>query len=509
MHGLRPPAPRSRLGFEQVQDPASPQGEPEPGRTPGAGSRAIRNTALVLAARIVSRLLALVTVIAMARHVQDAGFGQFNIVINTTAVVVVLVDLGFNTLYVREGARHPREIERYLNNVLSVKALMSVVALGVLAGALGIQGRITFLLPAYALMVLTAYSNLLRGTLYAIQSITLEAVAIVLESVLLLVLILIGIATGQGVSYFLWAYAGSYAFSCLYFGIALAVRRGIRYRWRFETDLIRTWFWTGLPFALTFVLTILYFKIDTLLLGAMRGDRETGWYGLAYKPFEAILFVPMSMLNVVFPVMAVFHRESPSKLKPAVDQFFRALVFLGWPLTVGSVLIAPGIAWLLRFPFPQSEPAFRILALGIVFMFAGNAFVAALNAMDRQRLFTWAAAASLAINLVLNFILIPLYGYLGASWATVLTEVALVVIGAFLVGRSLGRVPMLRLTWRILLAGAVMGLVIFPFRDATGWGVLGVIALGIAVYAAAALVLRAVQPGELAIARGALGLSRR
>src|SRR6266581_9207049 len=241
-----------------------------PAASAGLGSRALRNTVTVLGAKVVARLIALVTVIYIINSLEPRRYGAFTVLVNCTAIVSVVLDLGFNVLFVREGARHPSDIQRYLRNVMSVRLLMSVVSLGLLAIALGLNGLGNLLVPAFLLMVLTSYSTLLRNTLYAVQRLGFEAVAVVLESLVLLGLVLYGVKTGRGLTYFLWAYAAQYAFSCAYFVVVLAAKRLAVIGWRLELPLVREWFWKGLPFALTFVITILYFKIDQPLVYALR-----------------------------------------------------------------------------------------------------------------------------------------------------------------------------------------------------------------------------------------------
>jgi O-antigen/teichoic acid export membrane protein len=461
-----------------------------PVATAGLGSRALRNTVLVLAAKVVARLIALVTVIATLKWLMPAPYGTFTTLINYTAIVSVVLDLGFNVLYVREGARHPADIQRYLRNVMSLRLVMAVGGFVVLAIALAVAGLSSLLVPGFLLMVLTSYSTLLRNTLYAVQRLAYEAVAVVLESIVLLALVLLGIKIGAGVTYFVWAYAAQYAFSCAYFAFVLWWQKIAVVGWKLEPQLVREWFFQGLPFALTFVLTILYFKIDQPLVYAIRPHAEAGWYAAAYKPFEALLFIPMTLLSVVFPVLSVYFRERPQELTDAVSLFV-----LAHPLTT-------------MFLYPQSEPALRILALALAIGFVNNAFIGALSASDRQLSFTWAAGWSLVANLALNLILIPLFGYIGASWATVLTEVVLGVAGWILTKRHIGQIPVLQLTWRPILAGLVMGAVLFPLRNLDGVQVIIPIVVGAAVYAGAALLLRAVTSDEIAFARRALALAR-
>src|ERR1700682_4815946 len=176
-----------------------------PAPSSGLGSRALRNTVLVLTAKVAARLVALITVLAMIKHLNAAQYGAFATLVNFTAIVSVVLDLGFNVLFVREGARHPTEIQRYLRNVMSLRLLMSVVSLGLLAVALAINGLGSLLAPAFVLMVLTSYSTLLRNGLYAVQKLGFEAIAVVLESLVLLALVIFGIKTGRGLTYFLWA----------------------------------------------------------------------------------------------------------------------------------------------------------------------------------------------------------------------------------------------------------------------------------------------------------------
>ena len=455
---------------------------------------------------MVARLIALATVIATLKWLMPAPYGTFTTLINYTAIVSVVLDLGFNVLYVREGARHPAEIQRYLRNVMSLRLVMAVGGFVVLAIALALAGLSSLLVPGFLLMVLTSYSTLLRNTLYAVQRLGYEAVAVILESAVLLALVLIGIKIGAGVTYFVWAYAAQYAFSCAYFAIVLWWQKIAVVGWKLEPQLVREWFFQGLPFALTFVLTILYFKIDQPLVYAIRPHAEAGWYAAAYKPFEALLFIPMTLLSVVFPVLSVYFRERPQELTDAVSRFFKALLVIGWPIAVGLFVLAHPLTSM--FLYSQSEPALRILSLALAIGFVNNAFIGALSASDRQLSFTWAAGWSLVANLALNLILIPFFGYLGASWATVLTEVVLGVAGWVLTRRHIGQVPVLQLTWRPILAGLVMGAVLFPLRNLEGVQVVIPIVVGAAVYAGAALLLRAVTSDEIAFARRALALAR-
>jgi O-antigen/teichoic acid export membrane protein len=485
-----------------------PIGSP-PASSLGLGSRALRNTVIVLTAKVIARLIALITVLYLINYFVPERYGSFTVLVNLAAIVSVVLDLGFNVLFVREGARSHDQIQRYLRNVMSLRLLMAVLSFGLLAAGLAAIGLLSLLLPGFVLMVLTSYSTLLRNGLYAVQQLGFEAVAVVLESLLLLALILVGIRTHQGLAFFVWAYALQYAFSCVYFSVVLAVKRIAVIGWAFEVPLLREWFWKGLPFALTFVLTILYFRIDQPLIYTIRSHTEAGWYGAAYKPIESLLFLPITFLSVVFPVLSVYHHDRPREMLDAVNRFYKALLLMGWPISVGIFVLAGSFTKLLFKPeYANSEYALQILAIALGIAFVNNAFIGALNASDRQSSFTWAAAWSLVANVALNVTLIPLFGYIGASWATVLTELSLGIVGWILTARHVGRVPVLTLSWRVILAGLIMGVAIFPLRGLHGVEVAIPVAAGAVLYVVAVLLLRALDGEEIAWARRALALAR-
>jgi len=463
------------------------------------GGRAVVNTSLVLAARVVSRLVALVTVIVLARHLGDAQYGRYTTLIAYSALVSVIADLGLSPLYTREAARSPGRIPDFLGTLLSGKVVLAVAASLVLAVALGFAGLGGLVVPGAVLLVVTTYSSLLRNTFYARGRMEFEAVAILAETAIQATLILGGARLGAGVAFFVWAYAASYGFTCVYCLVVVSVFDLGRPRLAFDLALFRRWLRLAAPFALGAFLTNVYFRADVTILQHFKPFQEVGWYTFAYKPFEALQFVPLAIQAAVYPLLAVYYRDSRDRLAGAYARFFKILVVLGWPLTVGTFVLALPVGRLFQL-FPQSIPSLRILALAIVFLFVNSAFTAMLYAIDRQDLFAWTTAIAVVVNVGLNLAFIPSFGYLAASANTVITEAAFSVAAWWFVAR-VQRLPWLRVSWRTLLAGLLMGAAVLPLAShSLYYGA----AAGLLVYVAALWLLRAVTPEELALLRRGL-----
>jgi len=219
-----------------LQDEAAPAAGATPPELPGGlGMRALRNTILILIVRVISRIIALVAVIIIGNFLEPTRFGEMQTAVTYVGLVGTLTDLGFSALYVREGARHTNELARYWNNVASLKVVGAIVGLPLIFAALYIAGVRSLLWPCFAILVLSGYQLLLRNTLYALQRLTFEIIEIIPETLIVFALVLIGVHIQADTGFFLWAYAISYGFACVYFGTVLLVMGVLRPGLQFET----------------------------------------------------------------------------------------------------------------------------------------------------------------------------------------------------------------------------------------------------------------------------------
>ena len=477
-------------------------------QAPGAaaeqlGTRAVSNSVLILGARVVSRVISLVVVIILANALGDTNYGRYTTLIAYLALVSVVADFGFNPLYTREAARSPRELGDFLGTLMVFKLVLAAASVVILAIALQVgAGLPGLIVSGAALLVATAYANLLRNTFYAVGRAEFDAVAIIAEILIQGGLILLGSRRHAGVNFYVWAYTASFGFTIVYSLVVIRVFNLGRVRIGLDLGLVRRWFPLALPFGITFFLSNLYFRADVPILQHFRSFAEVGWYTFAYKPFEALQFIPLAIQVVVYPLLGVYFVSDASRLKLAYERFFKVLLLLGWPLTVGTFVLVHPIGRLFHL-FPQSEPSLRILAFAIVFLFCSSAFYAMLNAINRQHLNAWATGLAAAINIGLNLVFIPRYGYLAASTTTVLTEAALCAFGWWFVQRNQPelRLPVVSLGWRIVLAGAVMGVVLYPL---TRFSIFISLPAGSVAYLVAIYLLRAIDPEEWRLARHGL-----
>jgi O-antigen/teichoic acid export membrane protein len=174
----------------------------------------------------------------------------------------------------------------------------------------------------------------------------------------------------------------------------------------------------------------LYSYIDSVMLGLMRGDVETGIYGAAYKVYEGVGYVPGVIASVLTPRLSSLYVTDRAAHRRLVVTGLAGSVGLALLITIGGYLFAEPLMSLLFGPrFIVSAQPLRVLCMGLVFVFAVWTLHATAISANKGRLLIRAALVGLVVNVVVNAYVIPRSGASGAALATVVGEfVSLIVL---------------------------------------------------------------------------------
>ena len=503
--------------------------DPRPGRDSGRphaparmslAARTARNTALVVAARLVSKVFVFAVVLIVIRSMGQDNYGRFTSLVVYAALVSIVLDLGLRPLFTREVAKDRTRLTPYLNSILSLKLTLALPVLLILflSISIGLMPLVPYVIPTFALLVATSFANQLRATFYAMGQLRYEGIAIIGESLVLLVAAVSVALLRLPWWYFIWAYAASYTFTVVYAAVIAVLR--FDHRFAFDLQWLRLSMLAreSLPFGLTFIISTLYFKIDVPILKFFTTFAAVGIYSAAYKYLEAVVFMPQTLMDPIFPALSQIAHENIDRLGGAATKAYKMLAVIGTPMMVVMMVLAAPI---IRYTIPGFEkaiPVLQVLALGVLFLFVNNVFLYTLNAMGRQSDSTRLAVISLVVNVALNLVLIPqsspLYGgYMGAAWATVLTEVGLFIGGWYLLRKHLVALPVISSLKGVLPSGVLCGIGMFGVVLALGphlWVYALAVVVGMAAYVLGLYATHAFTPEEIALAREATrSLTRR
>jgi len=183
------------------------------------------------------------------------------------------------------------------------------------------------------------------------------------------------------------------------------------------------------------VITSIYTLFDHTLLGLLSDNIQVGYYSTAVKLTKIVVTVLVAISTVIVPAISyVISRGKREESVSLLQKSFALTVFVSVPAALGLYMVAPNIVLLFAgADFEPAVAALRILAPSIFFIGLSNVFgMQVLNPTNNERLFFRAALVGVAVSLMANMLLIPVYRSVGAALAGLLTEIVVcILLGLF------------------------------------------------------------------------------
>jgi O-antigen/teichoic acid export membrane protein len=455
---------------------------------PAAGASVVRRVAWNTAAQALGKAAVLAigaaSIVITTRYLGASGYGQFALALAFVQMFGLLADLGLLTVVVREISRDPAATERLVGNALTLRLALSFGVIG-LAGLLSLampytpQVRVAILIAGVPLVlglantaIVAVFQARLRMDRAAISDVAGRAAGF-------LALVLVA-ALDLG----FYAVVATAAVGALVTLVATwrLSRPLVRVRPAASRAVWRSLLVAALPVGAALAVSEVYFRADTLIVSLYRPYDEVGFYALGYRVVELLGMLPAIVMTSVFPLLARYLRENRDLARRTVDATADLFVALGLPLAAGGLVVAPQLVRLIGGDeFEGAADTLRILLFAGALAFVSGLFGMALIAGERQRSALWLGLAALALNVPLNFVLVPSLGIEAAAAIAVASELLLVAGGFVLVRRELRLAPRLRLLWRAAVAAAAMA-ALLALVD--GWSLALLVPLGAALYLA-------------------------
>lgn len=389
------------------------------------------NTLYQVVGKGVSVASSLVTVALVTRALGVSQFGEYVLITTVPSFLYLLADFGLNAVFLRQVAADNHHLQKFG----SLMALRSGLAF------------LTFLL-ALAYAFLSPYSPLVKGgivlaatTVFSQAVYTslnalfqhnlrydLSVAAGVFSSVFAVLVFVWGFLRHQGLTFFVFAWTATtfvLALLALGFSFRLAEKPSFRGDPRFSRALLLA----ALPLGLTLVFSQINWMADVFLLRALGSAEAVGIYRLGYKVFENVLPIPIFFVNALYPVMLADYRKGLSFLVDRVEKGLGFLVFSAVVLAGLGFGLAPAVITILGgAEFAASIKVMQILVLFFPIFFATAPFQWFLIAVGKEKTLPVIYGAAAALNVTLNWLLIPRFSYFASIAATIAAEVLILLL---------------------------------------------------------------------------------
>jgi O-antigen/teichoic acid export membrane protein len=263
-----------------------------------------------------------------------------------------------------------------------------------------------------------------------------------------------------------------------------------------DFDLMAKMLKAALPFGMLVGFSIVYNKVDVVILQHYKGYAETGLYTAAYKFFDLMAFFPGIVSSALYPYFSYqIQKGGIDSVRNSLQNYTRYMIALAVPIAVGGALVAPKLITVIGgSDFYQGFVALQIL----VFASAALFIYAAVNSLMINQLTKYAlviTVANVAFNVIGNIIFVPTYGLKAAAIMTLLSEVLQAGAYFYFVRTKIVNFHVLRFFTKPLLAALVMGAVLYSIRMQP---ILLTLPIGVLVYSVVIFLTGFFKPEDIA-----------
>lgn len=400
-------------------------------------NKTVKNAGYLILGKTLQMMFSVVIAMLTARYLGPANYGLINYASAYTAFFAALCTLGINNVLVKEFIDHPGEEGKVVGTTLGLRAISSILSSIVIVGISSVldAGEFTTILVV-ALSSIGMVFHIAETFNYWFQSrleskVTASATlgAYLVSAVYKVYLLL----TGKGVAFF--ALITSLDYFCLGIFLFIEYRRHHGGRLQFSWEYGKKLLGQSHHFILASLMVAIYGQTDKLMLKQMIGDAEIGYYATAVYLCGMWCFILTAVIDSVYPsIMSAAKEKNETLFRKRNIQLYTIVFYLSVIVSLGfTVLAEPIICILYGESYLPAVNPLRIVTWYTAFSYLGvarNAWVVAQNL--QKHLFTICAASAVA-NVILNIVLIPIWGASGAALASLIAQMFTILVVPFFI----------------------------------------------------------------------------
>lgn len=389
-----------------------------------AFNKYFKNTGWLMFGKILSMVVGFI----IARYLRASSFGELSFADAFTTIIAAVGALGLDSFIIREIIIEPHKRDEILGTSLLLRLGVNVILIPVTIA-------VYFLFHHYAerpgesltwIILILAFASFFKSfnvidsyfqsqvsSKYVVQ---IQNICVFISAVVKIALVVFKMP--------LIYFALSLTFDSLILAFGLVImyyKRGFNMlQWTFSRERALGLLQKSFPLILSAVMVSIYMKIDAVMLKSV-GSVEVGIYSAAAKLSEAWYFIPVAIVTSVFPAIVHARKTDIERYHKRLKNLYDLLVFISLPVALGVSFLGTDIIHLLYGnAYQGAGPMLSIHIWSGIFVFLGSASSQYLLAEGYTMISFQRTALGAVANILLNLWLIPLYGGIGASIATLI-----------------------------------------------------------------------------------------
>jgi O-antigen/teichoic acid export membrane protein len=393
--------------------------------TSGSFKKYLANTSWLFIERILRIGITFFVSIFVVRYLGPKDFGLYSYVISFSWLFASFSSLGLESISTREIVKHPELRDQINGTVFFLKLASGIIAFVLIAVTLTLTHEETntsiLILIFSASFIFQAFTSIeyyFRGIVQAKYNAYALFASVIISSALKVIFIL------QKASLIYFVIASSAEFAVLAIGLIIVYRfnKLSIFSWEYSKELATSLLKDSWPLALSSVVVMIYMRIDQVMIRNMMSDEAVGYYSAAVRICEAWYFIPVTLCISIFPAIVNSKNISLEIYNNRMQKLYDLLTWLAIGIAIPVTIFSAKIIQLLfGNVYSQASPVLTIYIWAGVSVFLNVASSQYLINENLTKLSFVRTFIGMVLNVVLNFILIPIYGIIGSAVATLIS----------------------------------------------------------------------------------------
>lgn len=395
-----------------------------------------KNAGWIIGEQIFQMVLSFIVGILSARYLGPSYYGALNYTASFVSFCICLVTLGMDGVVIKRIIAEPEKEGEYLGSCMLLRffsSLLSSLAILILIYVLNPGDTLKLQLAALqtiqllflSIHILNAWFQRHLKSKYV--SIAKGVAGLVVSGYKITLLL-----TAKDVTWF--AFSNSLSYIIIAIILIIAYKKENTQRLSFKTTLGVDVLKDSYHFILADIMVAIYGQIDKIMIGNSMTDADVGYYTTAAGICAMWLFIPQAIITSFRPTIMELKQSGDEKAYlRRLEQLYSFIIWLCIGVSLIISVIAPYLILVLfGKAYAGATPALAILIWSEVFSMVGSARSIWILSENKNKYVKYYLAIGAVINVVLNALLIPPMGIIGASIATLITQIVTCLIAPVL-----------------------------------------------------------------------------
>lgn len=393
-----------------------------------------KNASWIFIGRAFQLILTFVTTMLVTRYLGPTKYGTITYTFSYVSLFLPICTLGMNDIVVKELIDNKNDRNTTMGTIISLRFLSSLLSIGFIYLIVKIFTDNPIFPYIAFLQSLSLVFQIFDTIIYFYQSQLLAkktGIILAVSYTLTAIFRIVGLLMGKDTSWFAFAVSLDYLvisilLLCFYFkdGNKLS----------FSIDVVKTLLSKSSHYIFSGIMVVIYSKADTIILGKMIDETNVGYYAAATTLCNAWPFVLTAIIDSANPIIVETFNIDKNEYYKKIKQLYAAVFYISLFVAIFVTILAPVIISILYgSKYELAVGPLRIVCWATIFSYLG---VARTSWMQCEKKTKYEATLSLLgaiVNVILNIVLIKLYGIIGAAIALLLTQFLTNVVFVYLI----------------------------------------------------------------------------